>query len=161
MKYPTSPMLPSEVPEQRLVPVVELPCRPPSFVIFLDSLTPLEPFWCPHGMPPSSEYLCLLEWAASPFSYGQTAFYLSTNRCRRHWLLWRWEFDENWGTWAIALGAYGLRRGTGSRTATLHLLRAQLEYMRCTERRGHFDWISEVGDLSAAEILAVSRTVWS
>ena len=160
MRSPRIPMHPTQLPQQRVVPVVPLPPRPPQFVIGIQAEAPLRAADCPRAMPPSAEYLCLLEWAVSPTYSPLKSYYLSTNRSRKHWLLWLRVWDDNWERWTDLLQAYGPRRGVPMRTAALHLLRAVLAYDEARQGDGRFDWIAEDWILDVPEILAVAREVW-
>ena len=116
-------MHPAMLPHQRIAVVTPIPRYPKSFAIRFVSETPLDDTNHPKAMPPSAVYLCQLEWANAPWSHPLVAYYLSTNRCRRHWLLWRMDWDDNWGRWATSLCAYGLRRGVPAKTAAVHVPR--------------------------------------
>jgi hypothetical protein len=161
VKTPTIPMHPGMLPQQRITAVTTIPRYPKSFAIRLDSSEPLKGPDRPEAMPPSAVYLCQLEWASAPWSCPLIAYYLSTNRCRRHWLLWRSDWDDNWGRWETSLCAYGRRRGVPAKTAAMHLLRAVLENDKTERNQEEFDWIAEDGYLDVPEILAVAREVWS
>ena len=161
MKTPTIPMHPGMLPQQRITAVESIPSYPKSFAIRLDRNESLKRPDCPKAMPPSAVYLCQLEWASAPWSCPLIAYYLSTNRSRRHWLLWRSDWDDNWGCWQTSLWAYGPRRGVPMKTAAMHLLRAVLEYDKAERGQDQFDWIAEDGYLEVPEILAVAREVWS
>ena len=161
MRNPRIPTNFETLPQQRVVPVVSLPPRPAGFTVKIHHRTPLPARYRPKATPPSAIYLCLLEWATSYWECRQAGYYLSTNRSRRHWLLWVWDWDDNWGQWSKWLCAYGPRRGVPWRTAAMHLLRAALadDKRRCGQER--FDWISEDFCLDVPDILAVAREVWS
>lgn len=161
MRHPRIPMLPTELPQQRVALVIPLPPCPASFQIRLHREVPLGPADCPRTMPSSGLYLCQLEWAISPMYSPLTAYYLSTNRSRKHWLLWTWAWDDNWERWEVALQAYGPRRGVPIKTAALYLLRAVLAHGEARQGLRRFDWIAKDWYLEVPEILAVAREVWS
>jgi hypothetical protein len=154
-------MHPTQLPQQRVVPVVFLPPCPAGFRIRIHPEAPLAAADQPRALPSSAAYLCLLEWATSYTDNRATAYYLSTNRCRKHWLLWVHDWDDNWGRWTTLLRAYGPRRGVPMKTAAMHLLRAALAHEEARHRLGRFDWIAEDWHLEVPEILAVARAVWS
>ncbi len=84
-REPKIPMLPSELPQQRMHEAVGLLPRP-------------EPFDCkagywdypsgsaPKNQPRNPTYLCQVEWAWSPLHNRLDAYYL--HRGRSHWSLW-------------------------------------------------------------------------
>ena len=88
------PMLPTELPQQRIHEVVDLPERPAEFdyevgygVLQGDAFS--------KNAPTNSIYLCQVEWAWSPMHNRINAYYL--HRSRTNWSLWFKYWDNNWG----------------------------------------------------------------
>ena len=82
---PKIPMLPSELPQQRIHEVVELPVRPEPF----DSKVGLWDYssdMVPKHRPRNPIYLCQVEWAWTPMHNRVAAYHL--HRGRTHWSLW-------------------------------------------------------------------------
>ena len=108
---PKIPMSPSELPQQRLVEVVELPARPNPFRFqvgyggFPAEVLPKQ------GVPRSPRYLFQCEWAEGPGNGSVDAFYLHARK--KHWLLWLRYLDENADPWRCD----GSSLGTASATA--------------------------------------------
>jgi hypothetical protein len=154
---PKIPMSPSELPQQRIHEVIDLPKRP-------------EPFDClvgygevpnkiiPKCGPRSPLYLGQVEWAWSPMHNRLDAYYL--HRGRTHWVLWSRYWDDNWGKWGWAAVACTAKKGVSERQAAVHLL---IEFWKEEAEESDVDkyhWINEDGYLSIAEIAAIAREVW-
>jgi len=163
---PKIPMSPSELPQQRLVEVVELPARPNPFRFqvgyggFPAEVLPKQ------GVPRSPRYLFQCEWAEGPGNGSVDAFYLHARK--KHWLLWLRYLDENadpW-RWRWVLIGYCQRDGVSEKTAAAHLL---LEYWAKTASdrstfETPFEWVNEEGFLKIADVQAVARALehrWS
>ena len=158
---PKIPMLPSELPHQRISEVVPLSPRPPKFefgVGYGSHPSGVEP---KQGVPRSPELLVQIEWADTPMNSGVEAFYLQARR--KYWLLWLRMLDDNtypW-QWNWLLVGYCNRTGVEKEAAATHLL---LEYWRFEESesgpkfgRDPYDWINEEGFLSVAHARAIMR----
>ena len=104
-RRPRIPMLPTQLPQQRLYLVKGLP-KPPSnwsttFGTQAEGLAPT-------AMPRSARYIAQVEWAWSPMHMRIDAYYLSMCSHHRHWVLWIKGYDDNWSRWmdphAVAAG---------------------------------------------------------
>jgi len=159
-------MSPPELPQQRLVQVVDLPARPTPFRFqvgydgFPAGMLPKQ------GVPRSPRYLFQCEWAESPGNGSLEAFYLHGRR--RHWLLWLRYLDDNedpW-RWRWVLIGYCQRNGVLEKAAAIHLT---LEYWASTTSdhaafQPPFEWLNEEGFLRIADIQAIARALehrWS
>lgn len=157
--YPTVPVSPEELPQQRMTPVVDLPPRPDGFLGHCHYLDPLERGLYPKAMPASAQYLAMVEWACLPTHSRVDAWYLSVNRRRSHWLLWSASYDDGRGCWSEALYAWALRGPEPAEVAVVYLVHDALE----DESHNHlevFDFISGTGLLSVPQLLAIARSVW-
>ena len=88
---PKIPMLPEQLPRQRITLVVSLPPRPAGFEGKRESSVSVRP---PAKMPHSARYVAQVEWAWGPNHTRLDAYYLSTNRERTHWFLWGRGYDD-------------------------------------------------------------------
>jgi len=153
-REPKIPMSPSELPQQRVHEVVDLPPRP-------------EPFDCkagyrdypsgsaPRNQPRNPTYLCQVEWAWSPMHNRLDAYYL--HRGSSHWSLWSRYWDGKW-EWVTAACVH--RRGVTEKQAAVYLL---LEFLKHEVRESDLDqfhWINEGEYISVAELMAIAREVW-
>lgn len=156
--HPNIPMRPEELPQQRVTPVVTLPPRQAE----LKSLrNPPKRLSLPAKMPRTAKYLGQVEWAWSPNHNLVAAYYLSTDRHRRYWLLWVRPYDDNWGKWSESfIYFYTERHDVAARVAAIYLL---LDAWRFEKRRSghdHFHWINSAEFLTTEELLAIGREVW-
>ena len=158
---PKIPMLPSELPQQRISEVVPLEPRPAVFNFevgygdFPAGVLPRQ------GVPRSPDLLVQVEWAETPNNYGVEAFYLHARKAC--WVLWLRTLNDNtypfeWDWQAVG---YCNRKGVDRTAAATHLL---LEYWRFERERGasspdddDFNWINEEGFLSIADVRAIVR----
>ena len=95
-RKPRIPMLPTELPQQRLYLVKGLPERPANWSITFG--TEAERL-APTAMPRSARYIAQVEWAWSPMHMRIDAYYLSMCSHHRHWVLWSKGYDDNWSRW--------------------------------------------------------------
>ncbi len=149
-------MSPSELPQQRLVPVVELEERPVAFdaVVGFDVKPPGVAL--PKG-PSNAEYLGQVEWAWSPRHVRLDAYYLS--RGRKDWMLWIYHEDE-FDSWVWLPVGYVPKKQASDRQAAIHLL---LDFWRLDREESDLDcyhWINEGGLLTVADLDAIARQVW-
>lgn len=160
-RLPKIPMLPTEVPQQRIYEVVSLPSRPIPFD-FKVGYENFSPDVVPkQGVPRSPELLVQVEWAESPMNNGIDAFYLQARK--KYWVLWLRTFDDNSYPWQWHWQAIGYcnRTNVDRVVAAIHLL---MEFWKFTgdlqENNVNdklFDWINEEGLLSIADIRAIVR----
>ncbi len=158
IRDPRVPMLPEELPQQRLREVVELPPRPeglePCCTMDLD--VPKE--YRPKGDPRRATFLAMVEWAWSPMHSRLDAYYLGQKGPL--WLMWIRNadpYDDDGSGWWLY--AWGRRRGVNPRQAAVYLLMEAWSY----EARGHLDafhMIDDTGLLSVADLAAIAGEVW-
>lgn len=156
-RKPRIPMLPTELPQQRLYLVKAVPIRPPGW-----SATIVEPAAMDTpAMPRSARYVAQVEWAWSPMHMRIDAYYLSMDGSHRRWLLWVKHYDDNWGRWeAPSIVSYGLRAKLGAADAARLLL---LDYWAVQRDDGtdRFHWINEEGLLGTEDLNAIATFVWT
>jgi len=114
-----APMSPTELPQQRINAVVDLPSRPEGFEPVVDYGLAANGI-APKRRPTKMAFLGGAEWAWSPMHNRVDAYYL--HRGRRHWILYQRDLDPNDPTFAWSIVAYALRRGIDERTAAVHLM---------------------------------------
>ena len=156
---PKIPMSPTQLPQQRIHEVVDLPKRPDPFDCIVgygavpDDIIPKQVSRC-------AIYLCQVEWAWSPAHNRLDSYYL--NKGRTHWSLWSRYLDDNDCPWKwvwVPVGCVPLA-GLDDRTAAIHLL---IDFWRFDANEGgvdEFHWINEAEYLSIAELAAIAREVW-
>ena len=154
---PKIPMSPTQLPQQRIHEVVDLPERPDPFDCIVgygavpDDIIPKQ-------VSRWAIYLCQVEWAWSPMHNRLDAYYLHSGR--KHWLLWNRYWDDNWGKWEWIVAASVAKKGMSERQAAVHLLidfwkeEAEENYV------DHYHWINEDAYISVAELAAIAREVW-
>lgn len=154
---PSIPMLPSELPQQRIHEVVELPERPKPFRSKV-GLWNYPSKRVPKDRPRKPIYLCQVEWAWTPMNNRIAAYHL--HRGRTHWSLWWSYWDDNeWGWGWIAVGCVH-RRGVSEKQAAVYLLHDYWLDSMEDEGLDHFHWINEEQYLSVAEVMAIAKGVW-
>ena len=84
-----------QFPQQKVYLVVDLPSRPESFKVYCNDEyeTPVEGM--PKEMPRSATYVGTAEWAWTPMNSRLDAYFISTNRQRSHWILWKVWIDDD------------------------------------------------------------------
>ncbi len=155
---PKIPMLPEELPLQRVTLIVTLPPRPAGFEGLFE---PPETLPVPVKMPRSAKYLGQVEWAWGPNNNLVAAYYLSTDRHQRYWLLWVRPYDDNWGRWSEPfIYTYAPKQGVPANVAAIYLLLDCWKNEQLESEPGHFHWINSAGFLSVEELHAIGRVVW-
>ncbi|WP_394730736.1 hypothetical protein [Altererythrobacter sp. GH1-8] len=158
MREPRVPMLPSELPQQRIVAVAELEPRPQPFDAVVGYGVKPSGVQLANG-PSNPDYICQVEWAWSPFHSRLDAYYLSKGRS--HWMLWSYWYDDNWGRWNW-LGIGHVPRGQATnKQAAIHLLADFWKLGIAEEELDRFHWINESGLLTISEVTEIGRLVWS
>lgn len=159
VREPKIPMLPGDVPRQRIRLVVDLPPRPKSFRGFCDLIDPMPETSRPKGSPRNTEYLGSVEWASSPMNSRFDSYYL--NPRGRYWLLWiRWQDDDWKQGWQWTLYAYGSKKGVDAKSAGVYLLTDAWKAERDSSQLDRYLLIDEAGSLSVEEISEIARNVW-
>lgn len=157
MKKPKIPMLPDELPRQHLYEVTQNPERPASVEFFI-GLRNIPEGALPKKPPQSADYLCQAEWSPRPGYVRLDAYYL--HRGRKHWVLWRRSWDDEWNEWNWdALGCVR-RAGVSWEQAATYLILEYWKAEECENRIGRFDWVNEEGLLEISDINAIAREVW-
>lgn len=154
-KKPKIPMLPSQLPQQKITLVAEMPVLDP-----MPSIIPADKdIKTAKKMSRNADYICQLEWAWGPMHSAINAFYLT--RGRYGWVLWLKYFDDNYGRWDEPIAVQVCSFGNQNKEASAMLmLAAYLKELHDHYDRDHYHWINEDGLLSVAEIEAVGRHVW-
>lgn len=154
MKTPTIPMHPSQLPQQRLRLVHDMPPEDPALDVAVSDVWPDGP----KRIGRTARKVCQVEWAWSPMHSRIDAYVLSHDR--RHWFLWKQWFDDDEDRWATRLAARCRRGGLSAEDAAMILLAALLDELRRDEHLDHFHWINNTGLLDVGQIDAVARHVW-
>lgn len=156
IEHPGIPMSPSQLPQQRLVEVVDLPDRPETF----------EPVICygynpeqilPKRRPRTLLFLGAAEWAWSPMHSRIEAYYL--HRGRAHWITYHRDLASCDAEYTWTTGAYVYRRGIDLRQAAVHLMIARWRY-EAENGLDAFHSLTREGFLSVADWRAIAREVW-
>jgi hypothetical protein len=156
-RKPHIPMLPSELPQQRLYLVKGLPERPANWSMKTGKLA--EDI-APSAMPRSARYIGQVEWAWSPMHMRIDAYYLSMCRRHHHWVLWSKGYDDNWSRWMDpSATAVASRAGLRSDAAARLLLHDCWAQQR-DDGLDRFHWVNESGILDAGELAEVAAAVW-
>lgn len=160
------PMSPEQMPQQRIYLVQDLPPRPEGFFTKCRyGISQIPGADRPLDKPASARFVCTLEWAWSPMHSRISAYHLSMNRQRSHWLLWvSLPDDDNWdgqGRWTHDLVAFGPKRGVPPGVAATWLLHDMLA-MEAEEGEEYLDFmIDDTGLLDVEEIRAIQRALES
>lgn len=158
MKPPNIPMVPGQLPQQRLNVVPTLPDRPAAFDSIAGWQAVPDDILPKSKNPRNAAYLGQVEWAWSPAHERLDAYYI--HRSRRFWILWILHFDDNWEKWEwLPVGSVPLRQAT-EKEAAVHLLIDFWKFAKDNGSLDHFHWINEGGFLSVEEWREVGRTVW-
>ncbi len=169
MSYERIPMSPSELPQQRLYEVTQLPKKPLNF----EASCIIYPDKCDYAwslpdeklqarFPGTSKFIAQFEWAWSPSSTRLHEYYIASNTKKSHWFLWKQWFNEN--SWDPAfektLVAYCPRVSHDPHVISVYLLQHlwQIEIDNIELDEPH--WINSTGLLSVSDINAISRTIW-
>ena len=148
IREPKIPMLPMELPQQRIHEVVSLPARPTEFSSFVN-YGDMPEGTVSKNPPRNAIYLCQVEWAWSPMHNRLHAYYL--HRGRKHWLLWLRYQEEDFGKWEWMPIACVASKAVTERQAAAHLLvefwRHEAKYLDVDQ----FHWINEGEYLSIAD----------
>lgn len=160
MEKPRIPMLPGELPQQRLTSVESLPERPDDFRSRSVTEALADGEYLPRDMPESAVYLCSLEWAWGPMNESLCGYYLSEDVNSGRWLLWTLAYDDNWSEWIPMLQRAANRLAVVEKDAAMLLLRDFLvsEAERCGLDK--YDWNAEEGLLDSSDVESIARTIW-
>jgi len=165
------PLLPEQLPQQKLVLVQELPARPEGFTLVLGA-------W-PESCKPNlrdSHTLCQLEWAWSPMNNRIQTWTITQSKCKRFYLLETGLFNDESlflhydeednvidgpEAWEFhSLGYCEVSRGLSLREhATLLLHDALLAEIKDCDL-DHYHWINSEDLLNCSDLEAIARSVW-
>ena len=155
MKVPSIPMSPNELPQQRIVEVVDLPPCPERIEVYMGMV-------CQRKMPrlPSrqSKHLCQVEWAWSPMHSRISNYFI--HKGRSYWILWESIFDDDRG-WYWHITASVPHKGCTEYQAAVHLLSASWHCELGDMDLDQFHWVNHHAFLSVADLAAIARTVWN
>ena len=158
-KFVQVPMLPSQLPQQKLYLVKEIPVPPKQWRIY----TNVERYerLLPKSMPNSARFLGQFEWSWSPMHGAIVSFYISMCSTHRHWVLWNQPWDDNYFRFSEAhVVAVALRCGVAEKDAAKLLM---IKYWRdnlLNTTLDEFHWINSTGILSVGDFRAVADEVW-
>ena len=155
MKAPLIPMSPNDLPQQRLVAVVDLPPCPNSIDVCLYMAYKRK---MPRLPSRRAMYLCQVEWAWSPMHSRISSYYV--HRGRTYWILWERLLDQDWGSTCWDIAASVPRKDCSEHQAAVHLLRATWQSEYADSGLDHFHWVNDFDLLSVADLAAISRVVW-
>lgn len=156
-RTPSPPITVEQLPQQRVVEVVDLPSVPDHF----------EPvaclYWMPEDILPKQRprrmtFLGTVEWAWSPMSGRVESYYL--HRGRRHWIVWIRDRDCNDLDYEWTVAGYVDRTDVSADAAAVHLIVARWLTEVAESELDHFHWLLNDGALSVAQWVAIGRHVW-
>jgi hypothetical protein len=87
-----------------------------------------------------------------------TAYHL--HRGRNHWLLYLQDLDPNDPQCEWVVGAYAAISSKDRRQAAIHLMLALWKDEASSCDLGHFHWVNQLGHLTAADWMAIGRSIW-
>lgn len=156
-RRPRIPMLPEELPQQRLYLVKGVPTAPSGWACSLGrSALAL----APKTMPRSARYLGQVEWAWSPRHMRSDAYHLSMCSRHRFWVLWVKGYDDNWDRWTDPSAAAAGPRCSVPRWVAARLLLHDYWAAERAVGLDRFHWVAEEGTLDAGDLKALAAAVW-
>ena len=155
MKVPSIPMSPNDLPQQRVVEVVDLPPCPNGIDICLYTAYKRK---MPRLPSRRAKYLCQVEWAWSPMHNRISSYYI--HRGRTYWILWERLFDQGWRSTCWNIAASVPHKDCTEHQASVHLLRATWQSEYAESSVDQFHWVNDVDLLSVADLAAISREIW-
>lgn len=155
-RKPHIPMLPSELPQQRLYLVKGLPERLANWS--MKTGKPAQDI-APSAMPRSARYFGQVEWAWSPMHMRIDAYYLSMCSRHHHWVLWSKGYADNWGRWMEPCPFAAAQRVGVTTAAAARLL--AFDYWQ-EERGREVDrllWVNEGALIDASGLAEIASAV--
>ena len=153
---PRAPMHPSEVPQQRVYLLKDMPERPDGFrgsCIYYEGE--------PEGLtePEFADNPTLIggvEWAWSPIHSRLDNYYIE--RHGKWWLLWNAFEDDNTWNWEVVWTLYGAAKSevASEYEAAIYTLMDAW----AGDEVDHFHWINHEGLLSVGDMNEIARAVW-
>ena len=155
----TVPMTPDQLPQQRLVQVLDLPPLPEGARIVADDRQFPEAH-ADRVSPGDTTFLIALEWSWSPMHSRLQGFSLERYE-HRDWVLWSYfvDFVEN-GDHPWVLSAVCADSDLDERTAAIHMVSASLLEEIRIQDLDRWHWIADTGLLGPAEMRAIGRELW-
>ena len=153
------PMLPEQIPQQRLNKVVSLPDRPKNFQVNVDYDVPLK-INRPIGSPRKLIYLCGVEWAWSPAHNRMDHYYL--NLKPNQYFLWNHYLDDlstPW-RWEWLFLSYANKCDKDFKKISTHMLIDFWEKERDFQGLDHYHLIDKTDLLDAEGVEAIARERW-
>ena len=153
------PMLPEQIPQQRLNEVVNLPAKPNDLKVYVDNDVPLK-INRPVAWPRKLIYLCGVEWAWSPAHNRMDHYYL--NLKPNHFFLWNHYLDDlsiPW-KWEWLFLSYASKCKGDLKAISTHMLLKYWETECEDQGLDHYHFIGNTGLLNVEDIQAVAREIW-
>ena len=153
------PMLPEQIPQQRLNEVLTLPSKPSDLKVYVDNDVPLK-INRPVAWPRKLIYLCGVEWAWSPAHNRMDHYYL--NLKPNYFFLWNHYLDDlsiPW-KWEWLFLSYASKCKGDLKAISTHMLLKYWETECEDQGLDHYHFIGNTGLLNVEDIQAVAREIW-
>ena len=153
------PMLPEQIPPQRLNEVVNLPAKPNDLKVYVDNDVPLK-INRPVAWPRKLIYLCGVEWAWSPAHNRMDHYYL--NLKPNYFFLWNHYLDDlsiPW-KWEWLFLSYASKCKGDLKAISTHMLLKYWETECEDQGLDHYHFIGNTGLLNVEDIQALAREIW-
>ena len=153
------PMLPEQIPQQRLNEVLTLPSKPSDLKVYVDNDVPLKKNR-PVAWLRKLIYLCGVEWAWSPAHNRMDHYYL--NLKPNHFFLWNHYLDDlsiPW-KWEWLFLSYASKCKGDLKAISTHMLLKYWETECEDQGLDHYHFIGNTGLLNVEDIQAVAREIW-
>jgi len=153
------PMLPEQIPQQRLNEVVNLPAKPNDLKVYVDNDVPLK-INRPVAWPRKLIYLCGVEWAWSPAHNRMDHYYL--NLKPNYFFLWNHYLDDlsiPW-KWEWLFLSYASKCKGDLKAISTHMLLKYWETECEDQGLDHYHFIGNTGLLNVEDIQALAREIW-
>ena len=153
------PMLPEQIPHQRLNEVVTLPEKPANFQVNVDYDVPLKKNR-PVGSPRKLIYVCGVEWAWSPAHNRMDHYYL--NLKPNHFFFWNHFLDDHsvpW-KWEWSFLSYAAKCEGDLKSISTYMLLDFCQKEAKFQGLDHYHFIGNSGLLDVEDIQAVAREIW-
>ena len=153
------PMLPEQIPQQRLNEVVSLPAKPNDLKVYVDNDVPLKKNR-PVAWPRKLIYLCGVEWAWSPAHNRMDHYYL--NLKPNHFFLWNHYLDDlsiPW-KWEWLFLSYASKCKGDLKAISAHMFLKHWKTECEDQGLDHYHFIGNTGLLNVEDIQALAREIW-
>jgi hypothetical protein len=163
------PVSPSELPQQKVYEVVQIPVEPKDFeascLIYSDRNDyswSLPEDKMPKRFPGSAKFIGQFEWAWGMYNTRIDGCYICSNTKKTHWFIWIRTPDENSYSMKFdcVLYTYCPRTDNDVNLAAIILLRYVWRFEATETTLDQPHWINNNGILSIPEIMAISREIW-